>query len=313
MHQLDLINKGETAFDRGEFDLAISFYRQAVALNPEDYELVIRLGSLLYHQFEFLSAEILYNQAITQINVQNKLGVPVGNLHLALGEVYLKLERLEEAEKQFTAASQFNADKAMLHTSLGNLHFAKGHYAKALVEYDEQINLDPTSLDGFLGKVRVFQQQKEYEKAANILSSVQILVPRNYNVEMALGNLASDVEDYSKALSHYMNAYQLAPLNPSVKYSIARIYLELEEFTKARVFFIDVLQKNPNDANAMYGLAMAEKSLGHNQEAITYLESAIIAQPFNASYYQLLFYAQLSSRKWLAAIRTALRARKLLK
>ena len=81
-------DEAEAAFDRGDVEAAISFYRQAQALSPDDFKYVSRLGALLYGQFDFQPARVLYEEAIHGMNARNEAGVTLGNLHLALLHKY---------------------------------------------------------------------------------------------------------------------------------------------------------------------------------------------------------------------------------
>ena len=81
-------DEAEAAFDQGDVEAAISFYRQAQSLNPGDFKYVSRLGALIYGQFEFQTARVLYEEAIHGMNARNEAGVTLGNLHLALLHKY---------------------------------------------------------------------------------------------------------------------------------------------------------------------------------------------------------------------------------
>jgi len=304
-------DEAEAAFDRGDVEAAISFYRQAQALSPDDFKYVSRLGALLYGQFDFQPARVLYEEAIHGMNARNEAGVTLGNLHLSLGEVYLVLNQLREAESHFVEAEKLGADQAMLHLSLANLYFEKAEYDKSLAESEELLKIDPEDLHGFLGKARVYRQTKEHQLAKSVLDAARVVAPNDEYVEIEVGNLASALKDHGEALAHYKNASQIAPANPAAKYSMGTAYLELDEYSKARELFADVLRHQPNNAEALYGLALAERELGDLQAATTHLKAAIVAKPFNISFHQVLFLSQFDSRKWVTALRTALRARKL--
>jgi len=307
------IDEAEAAFDQSDVETAISFYRKVQALSPGDAKYVSRLGALLYRQSEFQAAKVLYEEAIHGMNARNEVGVTLGNFHLGLGEVYLELGQLKEAESHFAEAEKLNAYQAMLHLNLANLYFEKGQYDKALLECEELLKLDPEDLDGLLGKARVYRQTKEFHLSKSVLDDAQVIAPENHNVEIEFGNLASALKDHEEALNHYRNASQISPTNPAAKYSMGIVYLELDEYPKAKELFTDVLRVQPNDADALYGLALAERKLGNNQVAIRHLEAAITAQPFNISFHQVLFLSQLDARRWVTAFRTALKARKILR
>jgi len=305
-----LIEAGKEARAQGDIILAASLYKQALEINPDSQKAVKRLGSTLYAQSDFNAAAEVYRSAIARLEDRNEVGEVLGNLHLSLGAVFVSLNRLEEAQEQIARASQAGADKILLSQSRGNVHLALEQFDAALIDFEAYTQLDPNSLDGYLGKAKAYQGKRQHDLAAEALRNAQTLAPDNHWVEVALGNLADDVADHPSALEHYQKALLLKPDSPTVRYNLGAAYLDLEQYAAAKQMFSEVLKQCPNDAQSMAGLARAEEGLGNGRQAIALFKSAIVADPSNISYYAALSHVQVASGKVLDAVRTALRGRK---
>ncbi len=304
MDAVSLRQSGREAYKKGEFDLATTYYRRALDLKPDDYELVNKLGSVLFLQSNFAAAAKVYSDAIARMNEQGEEGESLGNMHISLAEVYLNLHCLEDAKAQLEIADQTGATLAFLREAQGRGYNATGEYDKALVVYQEY---------GYLGIATAYQGLKQYSRATETLQIAKSLGGDDYWVEIALGNLAMTTENYADALNHYKLASELDARKPAVIFSMGRAYLMMEDYANARKSFSLALERRPNDVGSIHGLAQVEIVEGNVRQGIALLKSAIMIEPSNHSYYTLLVQAQATSGKWLDALRTSLQARKLFK
>ena len=305
-----LIEAGKEARAQGDFMLAASLYRQALQANPDNYIAVKRLDWTLVAQSEFNAAAEVYKSAISRLKKQNETGKTLGNLYLSLGETYLELDRLEEAQKLFAKASKFSAEPKLVFESRGNGYLAQKRFTEALGDFEKLIELDPNSSDGYLGKACVYQGKQQYELAAEALRTAETLSPNNHWVEVAWGNFSTKIGDYRDALEHYQKARLIKPYNLSVRYNLGTAYLRLGKYEAAKQTFVSLLEQRPNDPQSLVALAGAEEGLGNERQAIALLKSALLADPSNISYYVALSRVQVASGKVLDAIRTAFQGRK---
>jgi len=302
---------GQEAYKIGDYDLATFYYRQALKMHPEDYEMRVTLGSVLILQSNFDEAAKVYIDGATLLEKRGESNELLGNMHISLAEVYLRLHRFEESQAQLEIAGRTGANLAFLCEARGRGYNTRGEYDKAFIAYQEYINLTPTDQDGYLGLAEAHCGLKQYDLAAQSLSIAKSLAPDDYWVEIALGNLAMTLEDYKNALDHYKNAQDLDPHKPAVTFSIGRAYLMMQDYVSARKTFSLALERRPNDAGSLCGLAQAEIIEGNTRQAIALLKTAILIDPHDRSYYIMLYQAQKVAGKWFDAFRTDLQTRKL--
>ena len=314
MSKQSFIEQAEAAYDTGDLREAAFFYQRELAINPDSADTAKRLASIFHRQKEFNAAAKIYQEAIDRLekhNIANRQMEQLSHLHQCLGETYLKLHRLDNAEEQFAKAKQSGAEEATLILKRGEIYYASKQYEKALAEFENHALLKPNSADSYIHKAEVYCCQRRYDLAADALRAAKALAPDEYWIEIALGNLADDQSDFNSELEHYQKAEELDPYQPGVKYSLGRAYSHLKEYEHARFQFARVLEQAPNDADALYGLALAESNLGNEREAIALLKSAIVINPMNISYHTALCKSQAEAGKWREAMRTAFQVRKL--
>ncbi len=105
---IDLVKKGNEAFNNQDYAKALEFYRQAEPELPLSPELAYNLGNGLYGQGEYEAALEQYTKALNSTD-------------------------FKIAQKS--------------HYNLGNTHFRMGDYQKAIGEFEQALKLDPTDLD----------------------------------------------------------------------------------------------------------------------------------------------------------------------
>lgn len=315
MFDADSLNMGQEAFDSGNYDLAVVYYRKAIEANPGDYDAVKRLGHIFYLTSDFQSAANIYSRAIkrleNQVEDQRGSNRLLESFHLCLCETYLRLGCLVEAEEQVVKAAQFDINQASLRTSQANISLASGHYDEALSKFEEIINLNPDDANGYVGKAKVYQEQGQFDLAAKTLVGAQIADPESFGAELTLGNLSISMHKFEDALRHYQRANDLDPHEMAASYGIGVAYLKLGDYRKAEHAFESVLEASPQDTDAMYSLALTEMELENETRAIALLNSAISINPDNVSYYALLTKAYFTLCKFSKGLRAALMARKL--
>ncbi len=310
MDETSLSRLGREAYRNGNFDLAASYYRKSLELQPDDYDLVNRLGSVLILQSKYAAAAQVYSDAITRLE-KEKAGEVLGNMHISLAEVYMSQHRQEEAEAQIELAGKSGANLAALCEVRGRRYNAIGEYDKALFEYEEYNRFAPTENHGYLGMATAYECLEQYDLATQSLNSAKALTPDDYWVAIAFGNLAMTLKDYDCALSHYQLAREMNPKKPATIFSIGRAYLMMKDYANAKKMFSLALELRPNDTGSLYGFAQIEIIEGNARQAIALLKSAVLIDPSNHEYYALLIQTQVNSGKWLDAVRTALKSRKL--
>ena len=112
----------------GEFELAISEYKKAIALHPNSPVIYNRLGVAYAELKQYGAALDAYRQALV-------LSPMTAEPHYNIGLVYLKKGALPRAAEAFKRAIAIDAEWADAYTGLGEVHLKQGDLAQAEQAY----------------------------------------------------------------------------------------------------------------------------------------------------------------------------------
>lgn len=103
------------------------------------------------------------------------------------GEAYAHLGDTEAALRDFNSYLAMNPSDAQVHSSRGDIYFARRKFAKAIEDYSASLALDKTLMDAYRARGAAYIGCEEYERARSDLETVLRCNPRDGE---ALTNLA---------------------------------------------------------------------------------------------------------------------------
>jgi tetratricopeptide (TPR) repeat protein len=128
-YALALRHLGTLLQTQARYDEAIECHRKALALNPGDAEAHCNLASALKDQGRASEAIESYHRALA---VQPDLA----EAHFNLGVIYQGQERLEDAAESYRSAIRARSDYAAAHSNLGTVYKFQGNLSEAMRCYE---------------------------------------------------------------------------------------------------------------------------------------------------------------------------------
>jgi len=127
--------------------------------------------------------------------------------HSLLGNIFIVLNQLDQAENSYAEALRINPDDADLHHRLGNVYLRRGDPVRALKSFQEAIRKDPTNVDAnyTLGEITLASGQQEL--ASGFFRKVLALDP-NHKLAKAKLETVIKQEEALKAKQAEMKAKQ---------------------------------------------------------------------------------------------------------
>ena len=200
--------EGNRLLDENQTELAIQAYKQAVKLNPDLAEAHFQLG------IAYALLEMQYAQSGTvdpdnpdarvktrsqkafekAVETYKKWLAANGNddaAHFNLARTYYKLNKLEEAEKEFRQAVKIKPDDPDYQTELGAILIKMAQYREAIVPLKKAVDLDPAN-----------------ERAASLLEDAEAgrqrldYVPPNKDVNKSNSNMSANSNTNANTGSH---------------------------------------------------------------------------------------------------------------
>jgi len=141
--------------------LSLQCYQKSLDLNPHDHELMFQIG------VDFLNGNDIANafktfKLLTQINP--KLAAPFTNL----GVIYDKVNRLDEAKREWTAAIQLDPKDTVAISYLGVNSIKSGDYTEGLRYFGEVEKLQPDDVNNCVNIATAYFELGETEKAIEL-------------------------------------------------------------------------------------------------------------------------------------------------
>jgi len=187
--------EGDIAFSRRDNYAALIKYLQATRLNPNNANILNRLG-IVYSQLNLYDEAMKVFQSVLDLNP--KFAFALNNL----GSVYYHQGNLKKAERHFKKAISLKADEPSFHVNLGTLYLEKKKDADAKAEWKKAIALDPGALtksSGVImtaaGRTSPMERYLFMARFFAVKGSVELTIE---NLQLAFVNGFSDIKAIEK-------------------------------------------------------------------------------------------------------------------
>jgi tetratricopeptide (TPR) repeat protein len=141
-------------------DKAAKAYKLGIQNNPNDAELYMNLGNLQFSQENYKEAQDAYENAV---RIDDSAGS-----RFALGQVFLKTNRLREAELQFEKVRRLTPDSANGDYGLGLTYAQMERPEKAIRHFEAALEIDDKFYDASFEMGTVYADMGDIEKATEI-------------------------------------------------------------------------------------------------------------------------------------------------
>jgi tetratricopeptide (TPR) repeat protein/predicted small secreted protein len=236
------LDRGITFASRGEYDLAIADFTDALNLDPNLVAAWILRGRALFASVS----------DVTSVGENFSRVITVGTAGAAVSEE--KKAVYDRAIADFTQAIRLDPDNATAYSERGDAYEGKGEYDRAIADHTQAIRLNPNDADAYNGRGTAYGKKGEYDKAIADFTQALRLDPNDEAAYNNRGNTYGKKGEYDRAIADYTQALRLDP-NLAVAYKGRGIaYAMKEDYVRARADWEKALQLNPNDANARNNL-----------------------------------------------------------
>jgi len=197
-------NLGNALFAKGKTEEAISHYKTAIKIKPDNAKAYSNLGIALV-------AERKIEEAISYYKMAIKLKPDFAKAYSNLGIILSAERKIEEAISHYKMAIKLKPDYALAHYNLGNTLRKEGRTSEAISHYKMASKLKPTYAGAHnnLGFALV-AEGKNKEAISHYKMAIK-LKPTYAKAHNNLGNALLNKGRTSEAISHYKMAIKLSP------------------------------------------------------------------------------------------------------
>jgi tetratricopeptide (TPR) repeat protein len=266
-----LLSDAIQAQQRGDYQSAITNYRQLLQLRPENLEAKVNLGAALAHVGQFDEAIAIYKSALPSLKDKNMV-------RLNLGLAYYKKGDLANAGEQFSALHQLQPNNVQVAILLGDTEIKLGdaESASRMLEPLERANSENPDFNYVLGLAMIKSGRRRdgvprMEKAARLGTSA--------DAYMLAGATLLDLNEFEQARHDLESALQLAPQLPGLETMVGMARDKTGDQKAAEPAFRQAIQQNADDFEANLYLGALLYKQRHLEEAKGYLEHAVKLKP----------------------------------
>jgi tetratricopeptide (TPR) repeat protein len=241
------LSLGFTFYERGYFDQAEAFYRQAVKDDPQGAEPLYGLGSAYLQQQKTSEARECFERVLklhasypgTLPNAWNNLGILTareGNTDVAI--------------EHFQRALQIDPEHSIALVNLGNAFRQKKDWAQARHTLERALALNPDDPEANYSIGMVYAQQNDSTRAYEYLQKALSLRPVYPEALNNLGILYLRTRRPEEAVRSFEESIRVAPDYDQSYLNLARVYVIEGDREKARGVLQNLLKQRPGHAQA---------------------------------------------------------------
>jgi tetratricopeptide (TPR) repeat protein len=268
-------NMGQILADYEFYEESLPFLQNALVLDDSDIDIYAYLGYSYYNLAKYDSAEV-YLQQLLKLDADNSQGL---NL---LGLVVQEFGKIDAAVQYFDKAIETKPDYATPYQNLAQLYYDLGEYqiATQVLNSYKGYNSDLARV-----KATFAREQKEY---ANAISNYLMLKDKEEANSADLYYLAysyQENKDYQQAADIYEETLLLRPEDSDVYSGLGLVLLEQEKYKRAKAVLDKLIEIEPEDAYNYDLRARYFEAKKMREEALADLATSAKLHPNDAQVY----------------------------
>lgn len=274
-------------------------YLNASVLAPKDFRWSYLLAKIDQQEGRFEDA--IHGYRIARSLRPDYVAVPVN-----LGNIFLELNRLDEARASFSAALEIDKNNPAAHYGLGQVALSNRSYAEAIRHFDATLAHLPSANRVHYSMAMAYRGLGDLEKVKAHLAQqgpvgVRVSDPlvdglkdliEGERVHLARGKLAFEARRYAEAAVEFRKAVAASPNNVAARINLGATLSQLGDTQGAMEQFEEAIRIDPRSVNAHYNLAILLAAQNQHEKAIAHLRSALAVDPNDTSV-QLLLSSEL--------------------
>lgn len=261
-------------------------YRNAMLLARSDFRWPYLLAKLAQQEGRFEDAIHYYGRVLP-------LRSDYLPAYVNLGNVFLELNRLDEAKNCFNAALTLDENNAATHYGLGQIAMSRRNYTDAVQHFETTLIQAPGANRVHYSLAMAYRGLGNTEKVKAHLAQqgtvgVRVSDPlvdgfqdriAGERVYLSRGKLAFEAQRYAEAAAEFRKAVAAKPNSVTPRVNLGAALTQLGDLDAAAEQFREAIRIEPEKGNAHYNLAVILSRQNKPDEAISHLQSALKMEP----------------------------------
>lgn len=276
----ELLKRAEELQKNGDLVSAIDIYQQLLTENPNEVDILHRLGILFAQQHKYQDALDYLNQAIQY----QPRSAP---FHNSKGNILLRQGALKAGEEEYRQAIKSDPRYAIAHNNLGRCFYLQEKLIAARKSYAKAIQLNPRFGDAYYNQGVLLLKLGEYSLAMESLQKALTYTPKNPAIDGQIAQIYLQESNYAEAIKHLQKRLAYQPEHVESLHYLGIAYLATEQNAAAITCFEKILQLTYRHPQCYEHLATAYLKQKDNEKALTYYLRQLEVQATAFSYYNI--------------------------
>ncbi|HEY9181072.1 MAG TPA: tetratricopeptide repeat protein [Candidatus Baltobacteraceae bacterium] len=314
--------------------LGIGHPEAAVTLTQQLLRLGTKTGQVYYLDGSAQESLGNLNAALADFEQASDLEPTNLSVLASLADLYVKANRMQDAERVALRGVTFNKDEPRAYVNLGIVYASEQKWDDARKQFEAAYALDPKDVMPLMQEAQTWVMQNTIPNALAVIDRAIAADPKNVQVLIFRADLYAKQHDVTRAASAYDDAVAAATTDPekaSVMVRKALMYAQLKKASEAQATFDAAIKQYPligslhtaygefflaqhdqrraeqqfltaikadkTDVNALMDMAQLKSAQGRSLDAIGYLKQITEVAP-SAQSFALLGQAYVSTHDY---------------
>jgi len=198
--------------------------------------------------------------------------------HARLGEAYLKVENMAEAEPALKKGLELDPTVTGLNFSMGMLYVKKGRLMQAIPHFEKELEMFPESASILQNLAKLYTDTQQFDKAIEKYEKLITLAPDNIEYYGSLADAYKQMGNAAKEMEVYRRMGEQDSSGMAF-FNLGNIMFNKNEMTQAAEAYKKAIQQAPDNAAAHYQLGLTYVNLAKFKEAVAELETFAKLKP----------------------------------
>jgi tetratricopeptide (TPR) repeat protein len=212
-------------FTAEQYDEAIAFYKQALALNPTCAQIFFNLGQALYHAKKYPEALYAYKKTVLHKKDHYRAYVQIAKVMMDVKQTKDAIEPL----KQSLILEPNNPDARLL---LSKAYSESNRFDDSIKTISEGLALEPGHINMTFELANVYNTINRLDESLAIYKDLDRILPNNPSILYNIAFTYKKLGDLPTALPYYNKVLELDPNHSEALFSRGLAYLVIGDFER---------------------------------------------------------------------------------
>lgn len=272
LDSLDLSFIARTRIDlltnTGDFEGATQLIERVLKEHPEATELLVRKAHLLQKQAKFEEALKIYD-------VIFHTKPEYAEAHYHQGNVYLELQRFNDAVESFNRAVAGGARSSKLYVSRAYAFKGLKQLDLALENCESGLKIEPEDLEGLWLKGQIIKDAGRYEEAISWFDHVLSIHADNVSILQAIYHCLLSLDRFDEAIYYCTQALKLSPKDAGIWHNKGEALFRLGKYQDALECYMNAVTIKEDFYHAYTGIGTIHLLARDYTQAVAYFEKTL--------------------------------------